>query len=224
MKKRSVFFIICGIVLADQLLKIYIKTHFHAGESHQVLGNWFQLYFIENEGMAYGWKFGGDFGKMALTLFRLAAVIYGVFYIKKIVEKKYSTGFIICVALIFAGALGNLIDSMFYGLIFESSNMDTYQIAKIFPKHGYAGFLHGNVVDMLYFPIIHTKLPSWIPVWGGTYFDFFSPIFNLADASISTGIIAILVFQKHFFKKNSPQINTQSIETETLVNDEVQVS
>jgi signal peptidase II len=223
-KKRSVFFIIFGIVLADQLLKIYIKTHFHAGESHQVLGNWFQLYFIENEGMAYGWKFGGDFGKMALTLFRLAAVIYGVFYIKKIVEKKYSAGFIICVALIFAGALGNLIDSMFYGLIFESSSMDTYQIAKIFPKHGYAGFLHGNVVDMLYFPIIHTKLPSWIPVWGGTYFDFFSPIFNLADASISTGIIAILVFQKHFFKKNSPQINTQSIETETLVNDEVQVS
>ncbi|HEY5367849.1 MAG TPA: lipoprotein signal peptidase [Hanamia sp.] len=224
MKKRSVFFIICAIVIADQLLKIYIKTHFHEGESHQVLGNWFQLYFIENEGMAYGWKFGGNLGKMALTLFRLAAVIYGVFYIKKIVEKKYTTGFIICVALIFAGALGNLIDSMFYGLIFESSSMDTYQIAKIFPKHGYAGFLHGNVVDMLYFPIIHTKLPSWIPMWGGTYFDFFSPIFNLADASISTGIIAILVFQKRFFKNNSPQISAQSIETETIVNDEVQVS
>jgi len=223
-KKRSVFFIICAIVIADQLLKIYIKTHFHEGESHQVLGNWFQLYFIENEGMAYGWKFGGNLGKMALTLFRLAAVIYGVFYIKKIVEKKYTTGFIICVALIFAGALGNLIDSMFYGLIFESSSMDTYQIAKIFPKHGYAGFLHGNVVDMLYFPIIHTKLPSWIPMWGGTYFDFFSPIFNLADASISTGIIAILVFQKRFFKNNSPQISAQSIETETIVNDEVQVS
>ena len=224
MKKRSVFFIIFGIVLADQLLKIYIKTHFHAGESHQVLGNWFQLYFIENEGMAYGWKFGGELGKMALTLFRLVAVIYGVFYIKKIVQKKYSNGFIICVALIFAGALGNLIDSMFYGLIFESSSMDAYQIAKIFPEHGYAGFLHGNVVDMLYFPIIHAKLPTWIPVWGGTYFDFFSPIFNLADASISTGIIAILVFQKRFFKNNSPQINTQTIETETIVTDEVQVS
>lgn len=224
MKKRSVFFIICAIVIADQLLKIYIKTHYHAGESHPVLGNWFQLYFIENEGMAYGWKFGGEFGKMALTLFRLGAVIYGVFYIKKIIEKKYATGFIICVALIFAGALGNLIDSMFYGLIFESSSFDTYQIAKIFPKHGYAGFLHGNVVDMLYFPIIHTKLPSWIPIWGGTYFDFFSPIFNLADASISTGIISILVFQKRFFKNNSSKINTHSIETEAIVNDEVQVS
>ena len=224
MKKRSVFFIICCIVIADQVLKIYIKTHYHAGESHLVFGNWFQLYFIENEGMAYGWKFGGEFGKMALTLFRLVAVIYGVFYIRKIVEKKYSKGFIICVALIFAGALGNLIDSMFYGLIFESSSLDTYNIAKIFPAHGYAGFLHGNVVDMLYFPIIHTKLPSWIPVWGGTYFDFFSPIFNLADASISTGIISILVFQKHFFKTDSSKINTQSIETETIVNDEIQVS
>lgn len=224
MTKRSVFFIICCIVFADQVLKIYIKTHYYAGESHLIFGNWFQLYFIENEGMAYGWKFGGEFGKMALTLFRLVAVIYGVFYIKKIVEKKYSKGFIICVALIFAGALGNLIDSMFYGLIFESSSLDTYNIAKIFPVHGYAGFLHGNVVDMLYFPIIHTKLPSWIPVWGGTYFDFFSPIFNLADASISTGIIAILVFQKHFFKTSSSKINTQSIETETIVNDEMQVS
>ena len=224
MKKRSVLFIISAIVIADQLLKIYIKTHYHAGESHRVLGNWFQLYFIENEGMAYGWKFGGEFGKMALTLFRFGAVIYGVFYIKKIIERKYATGFIICVALIFAGALGNLIDSMFYGLIFESSSFDTYQIAKIFPKHGYAGFLHGNVVDMLYFPVIHTKLPSWIPIWGGTYFDFFSPIFNLADASISTGIIAILVFQKRFFKNNSSQVNTRSIETEAIVNDEVQVS
>ena len=224
MKKRSVFFIICCIVIADQVLKIYIKTHYHAGESHLVFGNWFQLYFIENEGMAYGWKFGGEFGKMALTLFRLVAVIYGVFYIRKIVEKKYSKGFIICVALIFAGALGNLIDSMFYGLIFESSSLDTYNIAKIFPAHGYAGFLHGNVVDMLYFPIIHTKLPAWIPVWGGTYFDFFSPIFNLADASISTGIISILVFQKHFFKTDSSNMDTQSIETETIVNDEIQVS
>ena len=224
MKKRSVFLIICFIVIADQVLKIYIKTHYHAGESHPVLGNWFQLYFIENEGMAYGWKFGGELGKMALTLFRLGAVIFGVFYIKKIIEKKYSRGFIICVALIFAGALGNLIDSMFYGMIFENSSMDTYNIAKLFPAHGYAGFLHGNVVDMLYFPIIHTQFPSWVPIWGGNDFDFFSPIFNLADASISTGIIAIFIFQKHFFKTNTSKINTQSIETETIVNDEIQVS
>lgn len=224
MKKRSVFFIICLIVIADQVLKIYIKTHYHAGESHPVLGNWFQLYFIENEGMAYGWKLGGDWGKMALTLFRLAAVIYGVFYIKKIVEKKYHKGFIICVALIFAGALGNLIDSMFYGMIFENSSMDTLNVAQIFPAHGYAGFLHGNVVDMLYFPIIHTQLPGWIPFFGGKDFDFFSPIFNLADASISTGIIAVFVFQKRFFKNETIKVSSETITTKTIVNDEMQVS
>lgn len=223
MKKRTVFFIICLVVIADQVLKIYVKTHFHAGESHAVLGHWFQLYFIENEGMAYGWKFGGEFGKMALTLFRLAAVIFGVFYIKKIIEKKYNRGFIICVALIFAGALGNLIDSMFYGMIFQSSSLMLFNVAKIFPTHGYAGFLHGNVVDMLYFPIIHTQFPRWFPVWGGQDFDFFSPIFNLADASISTGIIAIFVFQKRFFKATSSNIPRQ-IEKETVVKDEVQIS
>ncbi len=222
MKKRSVFLIICLIVIADQLLKIYVKTHFYAGESHPVLGHWFQLYFIENEGMAYGWKFGGEFGKMALTLFRLAAVIFGVFYIKRIVEKKYNTGFIICVALIFAGALGNLIDSMFYGLIFENSSMDAMNIAHIFPAHGYAGFLHGNVVDMLYFPIIHTRFPSWFPIWGGQDFDFFSPIFNLADASISTGIIAIFIFQKRFFKSHASALE-KKIETEAVVNDGIHV-
>ncbi len=224
MKKRSAFFIICLIVIADQVLKIYIKTHYHAGESHSVIGNWFQLYFIENEGMAYGWKLGGDWGKMALTLFRLAAVIYGVFYIKKIVEKKYHKGFIICVALIFAGALGNLIDSMFYGMIFENSSMDTLNVAQIFPAHGYAGFLHGNVVDMLYFPIIHTQLPGWIPFFGGKDFDFFSPIFNLADASISTGIITVFVFQKRFFKNETIKVSSETITTKTVVNDEMQVS
>jgi signal peptidase II len=224
-KGKTVFFIISLIVLIDQALKIYIKTHYHVGESHAVLGNWFQLYFIENEGMAYGWKFGGEWGKMLLTLFRLAAVIFGVFYIKQIIQKNYHTGFIICVALIFAGALGNLIDSMFYGLIFESSSMDTLNIAKIFPAHGYAGFLHGNVVDMLYFPVIkNATFPSWIPFWGGQDFEFFRPIFNISDAAISTGIITILIFQKRFFK-NIPQNNKQqNIETETIINDEMQVS
>jgi signal peptidase II len=211
------------LVIADQALKIYVKTHFHVGESHAMAGNWFKLYFIENEGMAYGWKFGGEFGKMFLTLFRLAAVIYGVFYIQKIIKKKYHPGFIICVALIFAGALGNLIDSMFYGMIFEESSIDALNVARIFPTHGYAGFLHGNVVDMLYFPIIqNATFPTWVPFWGGQDFVFFRPIFNLADASISTGIITLLLFQNRFFKtKNSKTGNV--IETKTVVNDEVQV-
>lgn len=224
MKGRKIFLLICLIVIADQALKIYIKTHYHAGESHPVIGEWFRLYFIENEGMAYGWKFGGEWGKMLLTLFRLAAVIFGVFYIKKIIEKKYHPGFIICVALIFSGALGNLIDSMFYGLIFDSSSTDVLNVAKIFPPHGYAGFLHGNVVDMLYFPVIrNATFPAWIPVWGGQDFEFFRPIFNLADASISTGIIAILLFQNRFFKTDQKK-TSNTVETEAIVSDEMQVS
>jgi signal peptidase II len=203
MKRRNIFLIICLIVVADQILKIYVKTHFHPGEPHPVLGNWFQLYFIENEGMAYGLKFGGGFGKIVLTLFRFAAVIFGIFYINKIVKKKIHTGYIICIALVFAGALGNLIDSMFYGLIFDKSSFDTYSIAKIFPKHGYAGFLHGNVVDMLYLPIFHiNQLPDWIPFIGGRPFSFFNYIFNIADASVSVGVILILLFRRRFFKNS----------------------
>jgi len=175
--------------------------------------------------MAYGWKFGGEWGKLLLTLFRLAAVIFGVFYIRKIVKHKYHPGFIVCAALIFSGALGNLIDSMFYGLIFEDSSQFGYNVAKIFPVHGYAGFLHGKVVDMLYFPIIqNAHFPSWVPFWGGEDFVFFRPIFNLSDAAISTGIITILVFQKRFFKSNSKNIASKSLETGALVNDEMQVS
>jgi signal peptidase II len=224
-KGRNIFLIICLVVLADQALKIYVKTHYHVGESHAVIGNWFRLYFIENEGMAYGWKFGGEWGKIILTLFRLAAVIFGVFYIKKIIKNKYHPGFIVCAALIFSGAVGNLIDSMFYGLIFEDSSQLSYNVAKIFPAHGYAGFLHGKVVDMLYFPVIRNAyFPAWIPVWGGQSFEFFRPIFNLSDAAISTGIITILVFQKRFFKNQTKNIPSKSIETGTLVNDEMQVS
>ena len=201
MKKRTIFLIVCLIVIADQALKIYVKTHFHVGESHAILGNWFKLYFIENEGMAYGWKFGGGWGKIMLTLFRLAAVIFGFFYIKNIIDKKYHRGYIFCAALIFAGALGNLIDSLFYGMIFENSSMLAYNVAKIFPAHGYAGFLHGRVVDMLYFPLVHIdKLPNWIPFFGGKEFSFFNYIFNIADASVSIGVITIILFRKHFFK------------------------
>lgn len=224
MKGRKIFLLIALIVIADQVLKFYIKTNYRVGDSHSVIGNWFKFYFIENEGMAYGWKFGGEWGKMILTLFRLGAVIFGVFYIRQIIQKKYHPGFIICVGLIFAGALGNLIDSMFYGLIYEASNIDGSNIAKIFPKQGYAGFLHGNVVDMLYFPIIeNATFPAWIPFWGGQDFVFFRPIFNIADASISSGIIAILLFQKRFFKVQNEKIN-KTVETKAVVNDEVQVS
>ena len=201
MKKGwQVALLISLILLADQALKIYIKTHYTLQEEHNVLGSFFRLHFVENEGMAWGWKFGGDFGKIVLTLFRMVAVILGIFYLRSIIQKKYHRGFIICAALIFAGAAGNLIDSMFYGLIFENSDYYVHNVARLFPPHGgYAGFLHGKVVDMLYFPIIQTHYPSWFPVWGGQEFEFFSPVFNLADASISVGVIAILLWQRKFF-------------------------
>lgn len=224
MKARNVFLFILLLVVADQALKIYVKTHFHAGETRAIAGNWFRLYFIENEGMAYGWKFGGDWGKMILTLFRLAAVIFGIFYLQKIIRKKYHPGFIICAALIFSGALGNLIDSMFYGLLFEASDPVLGNVARFYPSHGYAGFLHGKVVDMLYFPIIrNAHFPSWFPIWHGEDFEFFRPIFNLADASISVGVISILLFQKKFFGQRKNSLNHHTVETGAIVNDKMQV-
>ena len=200
MKGKQIALLIILVLLADQVLKIYIKTHFYYQEEHKVLGNWFKLHFIENEGMAWGGKIPGGFGKIILTLFRLVAVIVGTFYLRNIIRKKYHKGFIICAALIYAGALGNLLDSMFYGLIFSNSDPYMQNVAKLFPAGGgYTSFLHGKVVDMLYFPIIDSHFPSWLPVWGGQDFEFFSPVFNLADASISTGVIAILIWQKKFF-------------------------
>jgi signal peptidase II len=219
-KIRTVVIIILAIIVADQALKIWVKTNMYYQEQIFLLGRWLRLYFIENEGMAWGWKFGGEWGKLTLTLFRLVAVIFGVFYIRSIVRKKLHRGFIVCVAMIFAGALGNLIDSMFYGLIFSGSE-DGGQLAVMFPPEGgYAGFLHGKVVDMIWMPIIENKtLPTWIPFWGGDRFTFFSPIFNIADASISVGVITILLFQKRFFKKHPHEHHSPA---DTKVNDTVQ--
>ncbi|MBK7432473.1 MAG: lipoprotein signal peptidase [Chitinophagaceae bacterium] len=235
MKTRHVTFIILLIILADQALKLWVKTHFSltTGQDggYHVLGHRFQIYFVENPGMAYGWKFGGEWGKLALTIFRLLAVIFGTWYLGRIVKQKYHKGFILCAALVYAGALGNLIDSAFYGLIFDKGmTIDPvigeyvhYNGIAQFTNHGYASFLHGNVVDMLYFPLIRGHFPSWFPIWGGEPFEFFRPIFNLADASISTGVISILVFQRRFFKH--PHTPTHStVETGALVNDESQVS
>lgn len=225
MKAKQVILLIAAIIIADQALKFYIKLNYFQGEEHRILGDWFRLHFVENEGMAWGWKFGGGFGKIALTLFRLVAVIWGSFLLKDFIKKQYHKGFIVCAALIYAGALGNLIDSLFYGLIFDNSIPYVPEsIAKLFPPSGgYAGLFHGRVVDMLYFPIIqNAHYPAWFPFVGGDEFVFFRPVFNLADASISTGVIVLLLFQNKLMqKKEQPQHHT--IETNTLVNDKTQI-
>jgi signal peptidase II len=216
-RARQVFLIIFLIILADQALKFYIKLNYHYGEEHNVLGDWFRLHFVENEGMAWGWSFGGEFGKIALTLFRLAAVIFGVFYIRKIIRNKEHKGFIACAALIFAGALGNLIDSMFYGLIFSQTFHNGTNVAQLLPDGGgYASFLHGQVVDMLHFPLFEGTFPKWFPVWGGEHFLFFNPVFNIADASISIGVIAILIFQRKFFGKDTSKTELKEERTDTI--------
>jgi len=217
MKLRSAVIIILLILIADQALKIWIKTSFPIGHVMDVMGfQWFQLYFIENEGMAWGWKFGGEWGKMILTLFRLVAVIFGTWYLGKVVKQNYSKGFIVCACLIYAGAVGNLIDSLFYGMIFEDSHG---HISQIFPEQGYAGFLHGKVVDMLYFPMVESTFPDWVPFVGGEGFLFFSPIFNIADASISIGVITLLIFQKRFFQKHEPEEHA-TVQTKPEVSDQ----
>ena len=224
-KLRNIVLIIAIIIIADQALKIWIKTNYPYGDTGITGLSWFKLYFIENKGMAWGWEFGGEWGKMILTLFRLVAVIFGTWYLGKIIKKGYGRGFIVCAALIYAGALGNLIDSMFYGMIFdESPTGNGYgYVAHIFPPHGYAGFLHGRVVDMIYFPIIrNAHFPSWFPFVGGDEFEFFSPIFNIADASISIGVITLLVFQKRFFKKHKEEKHS-TVETSAEISDKVQV-
>lgn len=201
MKARNVVLLILAIIVADQALKFYIKLNFFASEEHKIIGNWFRLHFVENEGMAYGWQFGSGFGKIALTLFRLVAVVWGSFLLRDFIRKKYTTGFIVCAALIYAGALGNLIDSMFYGLIFDNSDFFRMNVAHLFPHGGgYAKFLHGRVVDMLYFPIVQSHYPSWFPIVGGQEFEFFTFVFNIADASISIGVILLLLFQNKFLK------------------------
>jgi len=201
LKYRHVVIIVILILAIDQTLKFWIKTHMFMQQEFVIFPNWFRIHFIENEGMAYGLKFGGDFGKILLTLFRLVAVVVGFVYMKKLIREKYSTGLLICGSLILAGAAGNLIDSMFYGLIFNDSI--GYDVAKFMPAGGgYGSFLHGRVVDMLYFPIYEGYLPKWVPFKGGDYFVFFRPVFNVADAAISTGVIAILLFQKRFFGKH----------------------
>ena len=193
MKKSLI--VIFLVLLIDQISKIWIKTNMTIGESFPVLGDWFQICFIENNGMAFGWEFGAEFGKIALGVFRLIAVALFFYLIYYLDKKKVKFGPLFGVSLITAGALGNIIDGMFYGMIFSESSFT--QVATLFPDGGgYAGFMQGKVVDMLYFPLF--TFPEWVPFLGGQI--FFSPIFNIADSAITIGFLYLIIFQWNFLK------------------------
>lgn len=195
MKYSKLLFLIIFILLVDQCLKIYIKTHFYYGQEVALLGSWFRLHFIENEGMAFGMKFGdASIAKLVLTLFRLVAVGFGFYYLNVMIKKGFKNATLICAALILAGAFGNLIDSIFYGKLFSESS---FCLAQWVPwGKGYANLFYGRVVDMLYFPLIEWTLPSSTPFIGAYTIRFFEPVFNIADASISIGVLTLLFFQK----------------------------
>jgi|WetSurSiteA1Bulk_404760.scaffolds.fasta_scaffold07382_4 signal peptidase II len=198
------------ILVVDQISKILIKTSMTIGQSIYVLGNWFQIRFIENPGMAFGLDIPGQWGKPVLTVFRIIAVVIIGWYLRQLVRKKVKKGLILCVALILAGASGNIIDSVFYGLIFNESTYFT--VAQFMPEGGgYAPVLYGKVVDMLYFPIINGHFPHWFPFRAGEEFIFFRPIFNLADSSITLGIFTILIFQRRFFEGHEPVLEKAAV-------------
>lgn len=198
--------VILAILIIDQVSKIWIKTNMELYESIEI-ASWFQIKFVENNGMAFGWEVGG---KLFLSLFRIFAIIGIAYYVQKLVKQKYQTGFVVCMALIWAGAFGNIIDSIFYGEIFSESmpsllNADGEvvipgQVASFVSiGEGYSSWLHGKVVDMLYFPLIKGEFPDWFPFWGGEDFIFFSPIFNIADSAITVGIFTLLLFYRKTF-------------------------
>ncbi|MRX62980.1 lipoprotein signal peptidase [Maribacter luteus] len=207
--KKSVLLIFL-VLLIDQISKIYIKTHFVLGESYEVF-EWFKIHFIENSGAAWGAKLN-DFlpitentAKLILTVFRLFAVAGIGYWLYDSIKKHFSTTLILAVSLIFAGALGNIIDSVFYGVLFNESNG---QVATMFSDEPYGSWFFGKVVDMLYFPMIDTTWPSWVPFFGGKNFSFFDPVFNIADMAISTGVGILLVFNKKAFGHKSEEIPT----------------
>jgi signal peptidase II len=185
------------VLLIDQFVKIYIKTNYILDEEYAVAGNWFILHFTENNGMAFGLELQGSWGKLILTTFRIIAISALVYYLYYLCKTKAHKWYIYSIALVFAGALGNIIDSVFYGVIFNDSYQ---QVASFMPAEGgYSSLMFGKVVDMLYFPIIHGQFPAWFPIWGGENFEFFSPIFNIADFAISCGVGIMILNNRKFF-------------------------
>lgn len=202
MSLKKAGLIIVLVLLIDQISKFYIKTNFALGDEVQVF-EWFRILFVENEGMAWGTKIPGEYGKLLLTLFRLVAILGIGYWLWDSARKNGSKILIVSIALIFAGAFGNIVDSVFYGIVFEDSYNN---IAAFLPEAGgYGTLFHGKVVDMLYFPLWKGYLPEWIPIWGGKYFTFFEPVFNIADSAISVGVALLLIFNKRAFPKETEE-------------------
>ncbi|MFZ1560138.1 MAG: lipoprotein signal peptidase [Saprospiraceae bacterium] len=203
-KSTAVLITILTILIIDQLVKIYVKTHIHYGDGFDMLGlSWAKIHFVENEGMAFGLSFGGLTGKYILSIFRIIMVVFLFYILRNLIKHKETYGLIISFSMIIAGALGNIIDSMFYGLIFSESYFHGGLATMFPPEGGYGSFLTGKVVDMLYFPMIDTVLPEWVPLWGGERFEFFRPGFNIADSAITVGVASILLFHRRFFNSET---------------------
>lgn len=213
-----VFLIVFIVLIIDQVFKIWVKTHMVYGEEFGILGlSWARIHFVENEGMAFGITLGGSFGKLALSLFRILAVFFLIYLIKSLIRARESFGLLLSFSLILAGAIGNILDSAFYGMIFSESRYHG-GLAEMFPEGGgYAPFLYGRVVDMLYFPLFDTRLPDWLPLWGGERFQFFKPVFNIADSAISTGVISLLVFHRRFLRSAGRNEQALSAASETAM-------
>lgn len=213
--KRSyiVILVVAGVLLLDQWLKFYIKLNFAYNHEVPILGlDWARLHFVENEGMAFGITFGWEYGKLILSLFRIIMVGALIWYIRQLIKIQAPAGLLVSIGLITAGALGNIVDSAIYGLIFTESPYHSELPAQFATGDlkGYGAFLHGKVVDMLYFPIKYIHFPDWVPGVGGDTMLFFSPIFNIADAAITCGVLSILLFQRGFFKEPHPEVQDET--------------